>query len=59
MESTCNADSVGHLVLESDQRKLVGLTSFSRNDGCHFGIPQSVSRIILYKDWITNTIKNN
>lgn len=58
MESVCNGDSGGPLVREKDQRTLVGLTSFSNNDGCHFGIPQSFSRITLYVGWITNT-KNN
>lgn len=57
-ESVCNGDSGGPLVLESDNRTLVGVTSFGHPMGCHIGIPQGFSRITSYVAWITSNIEN-
>lgn len=51
-ESVCNGDSGGPLVLKSDNRTLIGVTSFGRASGCDDGIPQGFSRITSYLQWI-------
>lgn len=58
-QSVCTGDSGGPLVLESDNRTLVGVTSFGNIIGCHFGIPQAFSRITSYVDWITSTMASH
>lgn len=58
-ESVCNGDSGGPLVLDSDNRTLVGVTSFGHPMGCHVGIPQGFSRITSYVGWITINMENN
>lgn len=52
MESVCNGDSGGPLVLASDNRTLIGVTSFGHPLGCHIGIRQGFSRISEYVGWI-------
>lgn len=51
-ESVCNGDSGGPLVLQSDNRTLIGVTSFGHDFGCHLGIPQIFTRITSHKQWI-------
>lgn len=58
-ESVCNGDSGGPLVLQSDNRTLVGVTSFGHPMGCHIGIPQGFSRITSYVGWITSNMENH
>lgn len=54
-ESVCNGDSGGPLVLKSDNRTLIGVTSFGSSTGCNMGIPQGFSRITSYIEWIKET----
>ncbi|XP_037045225.1 brachyurin-like [Bradysia coprophila] len=51
-ESVCNGDSGGPLVLKSDNRTLIGVTSFGHAAGCDMGLPQGFSRITSYLKWI-------
>lgn len=51
-ESICFGDSGGPLVLKSDNRTLIGVTSFVSIEGCSLGIPQGFSRITAYLKWI-------
>ncbi|KAJ6642449.1 Collagenase [Pseudolycoriella hygida] len=51
-ESVCSGDSGGPLVLKSDNRTLIGVTSFGHLSGCDLGIPQGFSRITSYTQWI-------
>lgn len=51
-QSVCNGDSGGPLVLKSDNRTLIGVTSFGHTSGCHLGIPQGFSRVTSYLQWI-------
>lgn len=54
-ESVCNGDSGGPIVLKSDNRTLIGVTSFGSSSGCDFGIPQGFSRVTSYLQWIQDT----
>lgn len=54
-ESVCNGDSGGPLVLKSDNRTLIGVTSFGHISGCDRGIPQGFSRVTSYLKWIEET----
>lgn len=54
-ESVCNGDSGGPLVLKSDNRTLIGVTSFGSSTGCDMGIPQGFSRITSFLQWIEDT----
>lgn len=54
-ESVCNGDSGGPLVLKSDNRTLIGVTSFGQASGCDMGVPQGFSRITSYLQWIEET----
>lgn len=58
-QSVCSGDSGAPLVLQSDNRTLVGVTSFGNFVGCHFGIPQPFNRITSYLDWIRSTMAKN
>lgn len=49
--STCSGDSGGPLVLASS-KVLVGVTSFSSNEGCSLGYPAAFTRLTSYLDWI-------
>lgn len=57
-ESACNGRSGCPLVLESDNRTLVGLSSFGHITGCDFGNHlQAFGRITSYVNWISNVIR--
>lgn len=61
-ESVCNGDSGGPLFLTSDNRTIIGITSFGHRVGCHFGLPQGFGRVTRHLDWIarhTGTVNNN
>lgn len=47
-ESYCG----GPLVLQNDNRTLIGVTSFGYASSCHFGIPQVYTRITSLWQWI-------
>lgn len=55
LQSICDGDSGGPLILKSDNRTLVGITQFATSQGCHLGIPQGFSRITYFLQWIKNT----
>lgn len=57
-QSVCKGDSGGSIVLKSDNRTIVGVTSFGNISGCHLGIPQGFARVSSYLTWIRNTISN-
>lgn len=57
LQSVCNGDSGGPLVLQSDNRTLIGVTSFGHIKGCDLGIPQGFSRVSSYLTWIYENTK--
>lgn len=47
-----SGDSGGPLVLKSDNRTLIGVTSFGHASGCDSGIPQAFTRVTSFLQWI-------
>lgn len=58
LQSSCNGDSGGPLVLQSDNRTLIGVTSFGTSAGCNSGYPSGFTRITSYLTWIMQQTRN-